>query len=143
MGTHPIFESDFDCLTDSQRLQQWHHRSQKHSKRSAPPTRPLSPKRPSPSRTPSELESSSDVLSSSALRLTPRPTLTRSVSRSLASVKPKRTETSMSPESPNSPLLSASVVSTRSLHVSRRSFSFSDSDKSEMPFLSNLIRLPL
>merc|ERR1712115_369390 len=76
------------------RLQQWHHRSQKHSKRSAPPSRPLSLKRPSPSRTPSELESSSDVLSSSALRRTPRPTLTRSVSRSLASVKPKRTETS-------------------------------------------------
>merc|ERR1712115_369391 len=46
----------------------------------------------------------------------------------------------LSPESPNSPLLSASVVSTRSPPVSRRSFSFSDSDRSETPFLSNLTR---
>merc|ERR1711957_631559 len=37
MGTHPIFESDFDCLTDNNR--QWHHPYQNHSKRSASRTR--------------------------------------------------------------------------------------------------------
>merc|ERR1712088_29580 len=125
MGTHPIFESDFDCLTDLNRLQ-WLHRSQKHSKRSARRTKPNSQNALWRNKTRSAQTFSSDAPSPSALRSTRRSMPSPTVSKSRASGRRRQTATSTCLPSPNSPSSFAFVVSTRCRHVSRRSFNSSD-----------------
>merc|ERR1712226_1121655 len=86
MGTHPIFESDFDCLTDLNRLQ-WLHRSQKHSKRSARRTKPNSQNALWRNKTRSARTFSSDAPSPSALRSTRRSMPSPTALKLLASVR--------------------------------------------------------
>merc|ERR1712233_157335 len=102
MGTHPIFESDFDCLTDLNRLQ-WLHRSQKHSKRSARRTKPNSQNALWRNKTRSAQTFSSDAPSPSALRSTRRSMPSPTVSKSRASGRRRQTATCTCLPSPNSP----------------------------------------
>merc|ERR1711868_204002 len=139
MGTHPIFESDFDCLTDLNRLL-WLHRSQKHSKRSARLTKPSSQNALWHNKTRNALTFSSDEPSLSALRSTRRSTLSPTVLKLRVSDRRRQTAMFTCLPSPNSPSLFASVVSTRCRHVSRRFCSSSAYAKLATPPSSNRTR---
>merc|ERR1711892_233425 len=94
MGTHPIFESDFDCLNrfDLGLINSsWSPPFPKHSRRSASCTRRLWPNVPLRSKTPRRPASSSDVPLSSAPPLTPRSMLRLTAPWSRACDRPRRT----------------------------------------------------